>query len=110
MKELTAADLESCRSEGGVLILDAYTEWCHPCKLLAPVLEKISQGMPNVKFAKMNVENEKDVAIALGISSVPCVFVFKAGQLVDKIVGLLPEKSMRERLNEAITNGKASEL
>ncbi|MSS15298.1 thioredoxin [Porcincola intestinalis] len=79
----------------GVSVVDFNATWCGPCKMLGPVLEKLSDEITDVKFYAMDVDENPDIAEKFGIMSIPYVAVFRDGVKVDQNVGFTPEASMR---------------
>ena len=79
----------------GVSVVDFNATWCGPCKMLGPVLEKLSDEITDVKFYAMDVDENPDIAEKFGIMSIPYVAVFRDGVKVDQNVGFIPEASMR---------------
>ena len=79
----------------GVSVVDFNATWCGPCKMLGPVLEKLSNEITDVKFYAMDVDENPDIAEKFGIMSIPYVAVFRDGANVDQNVGFIPEASMR---------------
>ena len=79
----------------GVSVVDFNATWCGPCKMLGPVLEKLSDEITDVKFYAMDVDENPDSAEKFGIMSIPSVAVFRDGVKVDQNVGFIPEASMR---------------
>ena len=79
----------------GVSVVDFNATWCGPCKMLGPVLEKLSDEITDVKFYAMDVDENPDIAEKFGIMSIPYVAVFHDGAKVDQNVGFIPEASMR---------------
>ena len=79
----------------GVSVVDFNATWCGPCKMLGPVLEKLSDEITDVKFYAMDVDENPDIAEKFGIMSIPYVAVFRDGVKVDQNVGFSPEASMR---------------
>ena len=79
----------------GVSVVDFNATWCGPCKMLGPVLEKLSDEIIDVKFYAMDVDENPDIAEKFGIMSIPYVAVFRDGVKVDQNVGFIPEASMR---------------
>lgn len=79
----------------GLALVDFYADWCGPCKMLGPILEELSSEMEDVTIAKVNVDENSDLAAQLGVRSIPAVFLFKDGKQVDSFVGLQPKASIK---------------
>lgn len=75
----------------GTSIVDFYADWCGPCKIMAPAFDNASFKMKEVKFAKLNVEGNQDVAMKYGVMSIPTTIVFKNGAVKDVHTGALNE-------------------
>lgn len=70
------------------VILDVYAEWCSPCKMIAPIFEELSNELSSkYKFAKLNVDDSREVSMELGVTSIPTFVFFKNGKIVEKVVG-----------------------
>lgn len=84
------------------VIVDFWAEWCGPCKMMAPVFEKLSSEFEGkVTFAKVDVDEHQVFAGKYGIRGIPTLLVFNNGNEVDRIVGYVPEGQIRSRLNAA---------
>lgn len=84
-------------------IVDCWAPWCGPCKMMLPVLEKVSQQYADkVKFTKINVDENPDISQKLGIVSIPTIVFFKDGKEVDKIIGVMPEKKIGEKIDNLL--------
>ena len=83
----------------GLVIVDFWAEWCGPCKMLEPIYDKLEKEMTDVKFCKVNVDENPEIAGDFGIMSIPTMIIFKDGQPVDQAIGALPEPMMRDFLN-----------
>ncbi|MCB9496680.1 MAG: thioredoxin [Fibrobacteria bacterium] len=80
--------------------VDFFAEWCGPCKALAPVLEKFSDGYAGrVKIAKVDVDHNPELASRYGIRGVPTMMFFRDGKVVDQVVGLLPPAQLAQKLD-----------
>ena len=77
------------------ILVDFYADWCGPCKMLGPVLEKVSD---EVKVLKVNVDKNPDLAREYGVMSIPCIILFDKGTEVRRSVGFVPEGKLREFL------------
>ena len=76
------------------VLVDFYTDWCGPCKMLAPILEELAGDYTGkVKFGKVNAEEQQDLAVQYGIRAFPTMLMFDKGQVSQQILGL---KSKRE--------------
>jgi len=84
------------------IIVDFWASWCGPCKMLGPVFEKVSQDMPEVKFAKLNVDENKDLQQKNAVMGIPCMIIFKNGEEVDRIVGFQPEEKLKENIKNIL--------
>ena len=83
---------EKAKNSNPVLLVDFYAEWCHPCKLLSPVLEKVAEKYEGkTAFYKVDVTQFADLAKENGVEATPTVLVFKDGKPVEEIVGLRHE-------------------
>ncbi len=85
----------------GVTVVDFFADWCGPCKMLGPVLEQLSEEMTDVKFVKVNVDDEMDLAQEYGIMSIPAVFAFKNGEVAGQSIGLKSLDDMRSFVESA---------
>ena len=84
----------------GLVVVDFFATWCGPCKMLAPIMDKISAEMPQVKFGKVDVDQAMDLAKSFGIRSIPTVIIFKDGQQVDLFRGLRDEEEIVETISQ----------
>jgi putative thioredoxin len=83
------------------VIVDFWAEWCMPCLILGPILEKIiSENKGKFILAKLNVDRAPVISQKYQITSIPSVKIFKNGEIVDEFIGALPESSVREYLNK----------
>ena len=71
--------------------IDFWAPWCGPCRMLAPILEELSGQHPELKIVKVDVDENRDLALQYGIESIPTLLVFRNGQLVNRSVGLVSQ-------------------
>ena len=69
--------------------IDFWAPWCGPCRMLAPILEELSGQHPELKIVKVDVDENRELALQYGIESIPTLLVFKGGQVADRSVGLV---------------------
>ena len=101
MKIIDAFEFEETIKEGLTLV-DFFAEWCGPCKMLGPVLEKLDEEYPDVTFVKVNVDNNMELAERFGIMSIPAVFLFKNGEVLDKMIGFRDEYGVKQFIEDSI--------
>ena len=85
------------------VIIDFWAEWCGPCKIVGPIFEELSTDMTNIKFCKINVDNNQDLAGKFAVKSIPTLIVFKNGEEVDRIVGALGKDDLQQKIKEIIS-------
>jgi thioredoxin 1 len=91
---VTDADFSKFTAQQGVVLIDFWAPWCGPCKRIGPVVEQLSTEMPNVKFGKLNTDENQMTAAKNGVMSIPTLMVYKNGQKVDQIVGAVPKEML----------------
>ena len=84
----------------GIVVVDFWAPWCAPCRMFAPVFERVAAANPDITFAKVNTEDEQELAGALQISSIPTVMVFRDGILLFAQPGMLPQPALEELLQK----------
>lgn len=93
---------EVLESEIPVLV-DFYADWCGPCKMMSPIIEEIAENLNGkVKIAKINVDEEADLAIEYEVSSIPTFLLIKNGQVVTNIIGMRDKKYLEEKITNNI--------
>lgn len=81
------------------VIVDFWAEWCGPCRMLAPTLEKVAEELAGkVKVAKLNVDEEPELANTYRISSIPTVILFRGGKPAAQSIGLMNKENLLKRL------------
>ena len=85
---------EVLQSELPVMV-DFYADWCGPCKMIAPVVEEVSNEVSNARFVKVDVDENENLANKYQISSIPTLMIFKNGTPVDTLVGFMPKDSLK---------------
>jgi len=68
-------------------LVDFWADWCGPCKMMHPVFQSLSKKYPKIKFARINVDQNQNIAMKFAVQSIPMFIMFKSGQIIDKMVG-----------------------
>jgi len=102
--ELTTENFESTIKDNPFVVVDFWATWCGPCRSFAPVYEKVSADHEDIVFAKVNTEDEQQLAAHFQIRSIPTLMIFRDQIIIFSQPGALPESSFRDLL------AKASEL
>jgi thioredoxin 1 len=99
--ELTKENFEQTVTENDFVIVDFWAPWCAPCRSFAPTYEKVSEDHPDIVFAKLNTEDEQEIAGHFQIRSIPTLMIFREKVIIYSEAGALPEGSFRELLSKA---------
>lgn len=85
------------------VLVDFYADWCAPCKMLSPVIEKVGKDMTGkVKVVKINVDNNQHVAAKYGVRSIPTIILFQNGEIKWQGVGYMPEDQIKSAINDNV--------
>ena len=88
-----------------LVLVDFWADWCGPCKMIAPSIDELAEELEGkVKFTKVDVDENPDIAMKYGIRGIPTLLVFKDGAPVDQLVGAHPKSTIKKRLESALQN------
>lgn len=85
-------------SNNELVFVDFYANWCGPCKMLAPSIEKLADEHPNVKVVKIDVDQEPSLAMQFQVQSIPTLITFKGGQPVARQLGFVPYQVLEDMI------------
>ncbi len=80
----------------GTCLVDFYADWCGPCRMMAPILEELSQEVKEAKIGKLDIDKAQKIAAQFKITSVPTLIVFQEGKEVSRVIGLKDKEEIQE--------------
>ncbi len=86
--------------EKGLVFVDFYATWCGPCKMTAPIIEQLAQERNDIKFVKVDVDQNNELASQYSIFSIPTFIIFKEGKMVSQFAGGRGKEGFLEELNK----------
>ena len=95
---ITSENFEEIKAGGKTVLIDFYADWCGPCKMMSPVIDKIAEEKPEIAVGKVNVDDEPNLAESFGVMSIPTLVVIKNGEVAEKSVGVVPKEKILELL------------
>ena len=99
VRELNAGIFDKEIAKGTTLV-DFWATWCGPCRMLAPVIEEISEAHKAVKFGKVDINAQQELAARFGVMSIPTLVLFKDGEEVDRLIGAYPQEIIEKWIKE----------
>jgi thioredoxin 1 len=101
--EITDSDFDTFVKKYPIVIVDFWATWCPSCRILGPIFDSVAKKyVGRIVFAKLNVDENKEMPAKYEIMSVPTLLVFKNGKLIDRIIGAMPESALESRIKEYI--------
>ena len=101
MVHFDSASFDKSLAEGKLMLVDFWAAWCGPCRMLGPVVEDLAKKYEGkVVVGKVNVDEERELAIRYGVMSIPTVIFFKDGKEIDRKVGVMPPAAFADVLDK----------
>ena len=96
---LTTSNFEEAIKKYPFIVIDCWAEWCTPCLMVHPIIENLAKKYKGeITFAKLNIDQNREIAERFSIMSIPTLLVFKNGQNVDSIIGAMPQDALEEKI------------
>ena len=97
--ELNSSNFDSTIANG-VTLVDFWAPWCGPCRMIAPIIEELAEDFEGkATIAKVNTDEEQDIAIRYGIRSIPTLLFFKDGEIADQMIGAAGKQVIADKLD-----------
>ena len=101
--EITAKELKEKIDNGEKVMVDFWASWCGPCRMLKPIYERVStENTTEVQMYTMDVDVDREMAVSLGIRSVPTIKVFSGGEVVNTKIGVVQEEELKQMAKNLI--------
>jgi len=96
---------EQVANTEGVTVVDFWAPWCGPCRMVGPVIEELAEEYDGrVRFAKVNVDDNQQIAGSFGIRSIPTIGFFKDGEAVGGVVGAYPKEALQQVIEDVLAD------
>ena len=100
--ELTKDNFNATIENNDVVIVDFWAPWCGPCRMFAPTFEAVSEQYPNIVFAKLNTEDQQELAASFNIRSIPTLMVFREKVIIFTQAGMLPKAGFEQVVQKSL--------
>lgn len=94
------SNFEEIKSSEKRVLLDFYADWCGPCKMVAPIINEIAEENPQYVVGKINVDENPELAIQFGVSTIPNLVIMEGGEVINQIAGARPKAAILKMLED----------
>ena len=102
MKIYTCEELDVLKKGNKIVLIQYTAKWCSPCRVLTPILEKIETEYPDVIFGKIDIDENRECVLSLGIKSVPTVILYNGEKIINQSVGVKPLTYYRQIITDLL--------
>ena len=100
VKQLTNEEFEkNVKNSDKLIFVDFYADWCGPCRMMAPIVEEISEEVDGVDFYKVNCDDEQELASKYEVMTIPTLLILKKGEQIKEFIGVTDKEEIIEELN-----------
>lgn len=103
VKAISTEQFEATIQDHEIVLFDFWASWCAPCKQFAHVYDKVAAAYPQILFAKINIEEQQELADTFQIRSIPHIMVFKQGIVIYSEAGSMPESTLKDLVEQAVS-------
>lgn len=96
--KLNKDNFEQVKTSDKTVLLDFYADWCGPCRMVSPIVDQIAEEYPQYMVAKVNVDDEPELAEEFGVFSIPTLVIMKNGKIVEQSAGARPKEQILSML------------
>jgi thioredoxin 1 len=105
VEHLTKTSYEEKKDSDVPMIMDFWAAWCPPCQLMGPVFEEASKDYDGkLRFAKVDVDSERELAIAFGVASIPTLVLVHKGKEVGRLTGFMPKDALKQKIDGLLSD------
>jgi len=109
--KVTDSTLMEIVQKYALVVIDCWAPWCAPCHIIAPIIEELARDYAGkVTFGKLNVDENRKVSMQYQIMGIPTLLVFKGGELVDRIVGVIPRQMLEPKITRYLQSSTKPNL